>query len=137
MAGKKLEWLDEYSVEIKILDDQHKQMFVTINELLDAINTNTPQEHLKNIIDDLIKYKLFHFETEEKYFKEFNYEGAEEHITKHREFNEKLNIIIGKHPENNLELAFELIDFLEDWLVGHLMVVDQKYIKCFKEHGLK
>jgi hemerythrin len=137
MEGKKLEWGDDYSVGVKILDDQHKKMFATINELLEAINTNTPQEHVDNIIKNLIDYKIFHFETEEKYFKEFNYEGAEEHIAKHREFNEKLNALINKYPEANLEFAFVLIDFLEDWLLDHLMVMDQKYKECFKEHGLK
>lgn len=137
MEVKKLEWKDDYSVDVKILDDQHKQMFATINELLEAINTNTPKERMKSIIDNLIKYKLFHFETEEKYFKEFNYDGAEEHIAKHHEFNEKLNALIAKHSEVSLEFAFELIDFLEDWLISHLMIMDQGYKKCFKEHGLE
>ena len=36
-----------------------------------------------------------------------------------------------------IEFAFELVDFLEDWLINHLMIVDRKYIKCFHEHGLK
>jgi hemerythrin-like metal-binding protein len=137
MSTKKLVWADEYSVGVEELDNQHKRMFVVINELLDAIDTNTTADHLGNIIDSLIKYKIFHFSTEEKYFKEFNYEGAEDHIAKHHEFNDKLTALKEKHPEYTVEFAFELVDFLEDWLIEHLMVVDQKYTKCFNDHGLK
>ncbi len=134
---KKLEWEDKYSVGVTEIDDQHKRMFVVINELLDAIHTNTPAEHLGNIIDSLVKYKIFHFATEEKYFKEFNYEETETHIAEHHKFNERLTALKEKYPEPTIDFAFELVDFLEDWLINHLMTVDQKYVKCFHDHGLK
>lgn len=137
MSTEKLLWENKYSVGVEEIDNQHKLMFSTINVLLDAINTNTASEHLGQIIDSLIKYKVFHFATEEKYFKEFNYEDAEDHISKHQSFNDKLASLKEKYPEYNIEFAFALVDFLEDWLLDHLMVVDQKYVKCFKEHGLK
>ena len=137
MAINKLEWEDKYSVGVVEIDDQHKRMFTTINELLDSIKTGTTENHIGNVVDSLIKYKIFHFATEEKYFKEFNYEGAASHIAKHQEFNRKLFLLKEKYPTPNAEFAYELIDFLEDWLINHLMVVDQQYVTCFKEHGLK
>lgn len=130
-------WEEKYSVGVVEIDNQHKRMFSVINELLDAINTNTTTEHLGNIIESLVKYKIFHFETEEKYFRDFDYEEAKEHTVKHHEFNDKLEVLKQKYPEYSVEFAFELVDFLEDWLINHLMVVDQKYVKCFAEHGLK
>lgn len=136
MSTKKLIWEEKYSVGVVELDNQHKRMFAVINELLEAIDTNSTKEHLGNIIESLVKYKIFHFETEEKYFKEFNYEGKDEHIAKHKEFNDKLIEMKGKYPEYNIEFAFNLVDFLEDWLINHLMGADQKYRKCFKENGL-
>ncbi len=137
MSTKELIWDNKYSVGVVEIDDQHKRMFSVINELLSAIDTGTTNEHLGHIIDGLINYKKFHFETEEKYFKEFNYDGAEEHIGRHQEFNDKLVSLSAVYPEYNVEFAFKLVDFLEDWLIEHLMVVDQKYVKCFSEHGLK
>lgn len=134
---KKLEWEDKYSVGVEEIDNQHKHMFRVINELLSAINTNSTKDHLGGIIESLVKYKIFHFETEEKYFKDFNYDGAEEHIAKHKDFNDKLIALKEKHAEYTIDFAFELVDFLEDWLINHLMVVDQKYVKCFHENGLK
>jgi hemerythrin len=137
MSTQKLVWDNKYSVEVEEIDNQHKHMFAVINELLDAIDTNTTAEHLGNIIESLVKYKIFHFETEEKYFRKFNYDGTNEHVAKHQEFNNKLSSLKEKYPEYTIEFAFQLVDFLEDWLINHLMIMDQRYKKCFKEHGLK
>jgi len=137
MSDLRLIWAEEYSVGVEELDNQHKRMFTVINELLDAIDTNTTAEHLGNIIDSLIKYKIFHFSTEERYFKEYNYDGAGEHMAKHKEFNDKLTVMKEKFPEYNTEFALELADFLEGWLIDHLMIIDKKYTDCFHAHGLK
>ena len=137
MSTNKLTWEEKYSVGVEEIDNQHKKMFQTINELLEAIHTNSSEECLGSIIKDLVEYKKFHFATEEKYFKEFNFDGAEDHIARHQEFTAKLSALKDKYSEYTVEFAFELIDFLEDWLINHLMVVDQKYKECFLAHGLK
>lgn len=137
MSLKRLEWEEKYSVGVEEIDNQHKQMFETINELLESIDNGTTEEHIGNVIDSLVKYKMIHFATEEKYFKEFNYEGAEEHIANHGEFSKKLDLLKEKYKTTSVEFAFELVDFLEDWLIYHLSNTDQMYVNCFKSHGLK
>ena len=137
MEIKKLLWDEKYSVGVEQIDNQHKQIFAMINELFDTINTNTPAERLGDIVEALIKYKTFHFATEEDYFKKFNYEETAQHTEKHREFSEKLTALRRKYPEYTMNFAFELIDFLENWLIDHLIAVDQKYKECFHSHGLK
>jgi hemerythrin len=136
MSLKKLEWEDVYSVGVKEIDEQHKLMFDTINELFEAINEKRHEEILGNIIKKLVEYKVLHFETEEKYFKKFNYVNESEHVAHHRFFNDELNRITSKYSKYNFEFAFELVEFLENWLIEHLMNEDQKYKQCFKEHGL-
>ena len=138
MNTKKLEWEEKYSVGVKELDDQHKQLFAVINELLDAIDSNKTKERIDIIINGLVEYKTFHFDTEEKYFKKFNYKEAEDHIAKHKEFNAKFEALRKKYPNGyTVEFSFELADFLEDWLINHLMTLDQEYKECFASHGLK
>ena len=137
MSTKKLEWEDKYSVGVAEIDKQHQLMFATINELLEAINTNSAAEYLDHIIKSLVEYKTSHFATEEKYFQEFNYEGAAEHIAEHQDFNNKLTALQNQYAKNTTEFAFALVDFLEDWLINHLLDADQKYKECFLAHGLK
>lgn len=137
MNIKKLKWEDKYAVGVAEIDHQHKFMFAAINQLLDILSSQTKTENLKAVVKSIIEYKTAHFATEEKYFKKFNYSGAKEHIAKHREFNEKLTELQKKHPEYSIEFAFDLVDFLEDWLIDHLMIMDQKYRECFSSNGLK
>jgi hemerythrin len=132
-----LEWDEKYSVGVSEIDEQHKKMFAVINNLIETASGKFEKEQLTAIINSLLEYKKFHFETEEKYFKQFNFEGAEEHITEHHKFAEKLASIQEEYGNDLIMLTFELIDFIEDWLIGHLMVMDQKYIACFKKNGLK
>ena len=134
---KKLEWEEKYSVGVKLIDDQHKQMFETINILIGTLDSIPTKEKLDEIITRLVVYKKSHFETEENYFNEFNYEFKIEHEAKHLEFNEKLNSLVKECGDDSMKLAFNLVDFLEDWLIEHLMVEDQKYVACFHKNGLK
>ncbi len=134
MANKLL-WSEEYSVNVKELDAQHQQIFSIINELIEQISKEPNEEKIKQIIARILDYKKYHFTTEEKYFSEFGFEGAIEHEEKHRLFNAKIDEIT-KSGKDTVGITFDLIDFLEDWLVEHIMTVDRKYIKCFNEHGL-
>jgi hemerythrin-like metal-binding protein len=133
----KLEWEDKYSVGVAEIDGQHKKMFDTINQLINVVSVNPTKEALVPIIEALVEYKEFHFATEEKYFKEFNYEGAKAHIGVHREFGEKLRNLREKYKDDAMSLTYGLVDFLEDWLLEHLMTKDQEYVECFRSHGLK
>lgn len=131
-----LKWEDKYSVGVKIIDEQHKQMFNTINELIKILDTVPTKVQLDELIGRLVVYKKTHFATEEKLFEEFGYELKDEHHAKHMEFNSKLDALIAECGDDSMLLAFKLVDFLEDWLIGHLMNEDQKYVACFREHGV-
>ncbi|MBP7811790.1 MAG: hemerythrin family protein [Candidatus Moranbacteria bacterium] len=132
-----LEWEERYSVGVALIDQQHQQMFRMINDLADIIHGVPDAKRVTELLAAIVLYKRAHFATEEEYFKQFNYEGAAEHITEHRKFDEALTGLTEKHAGDTFGLAFELIDFLEDWLIQHLLNTDQKYKECFLAHGLK
>lgn len=84
------EWKPEYSVHVQKIDDQHKQLLKLIFKLFNAINTNLTKNELGEILEELIEYAGYHFATEEMYFREFDYENADEHIREHRKFSKKM-----------------------------------------------
>lgn len=133
----KLEWEEKYSVGVEVIDRQHKKLFELINRLIEMLSEMPTQEQIDGILKEIIEYKLIHFGTEEKYFDEFNYEYKEEHKEKHREFSDKIEEMKTESNGNSITLAYRLVDYLEDWLINHLMNEDQKYVSCFREHGLK
>lgn len=129
-----IEWKDSYSVSVKALDDQHRAFIEILNKLYETIKTNKEDE-VHDITETLIKYTDIHFKTEEKYFDQFKYEGSSEHKTEHRKLKTKV-AEFQKRDEDYLKVAFELADFLENWLVEHLDEMDKKYTKCFNDNGL-
>lgn len=130
------DWKPEYSVNVEEIDEQHKKLVSLIDKLYNSIYSFKTREELGGILEELIEYADYHFSTEEKYFDKFNYEYSEEHKREHEIFREKMLDLNKKFKNKELEISFELIDFLEDWLLDHLMEQDQKYVKCFIEHGL-
>lgn len=130
-------WKPEYSVEVEIIDNQHKKFIDVIRNLYEAIQKNETDEKIEEIFDDLDEYIKIHFATEENYFKKFNYENSKEHKEEHESFKRKIKELTDNSKESKLKISFDLIDFLEDWLIDHLITQDQKYKKCFKENGIK
>lgn len=136
-----IEWKDEYSVHVEEIDNQHRKIIDFINKIDDVIRTGViTQVQISEIFFGMKEYANFHLKTEEKYFEEFKYDGRVEHTAIHdryrktiEEFGQKVNNV----SDNDLmSLAFEMIDFLEDWWVEHILHEDQKYVKTFNEHGL-
>ncbi len=136
LIQNELPWKEEYSVHVRQIDEQHKGLLKFINELIIEINGVPDKEKVLGIINHIVRYKKEHFAIEEGYFKQFGFEGVEEHILAHRQFEMRLQSIQEKIGDDTIGFAFALIDFLEDWLIDHMLHMDHKYIQCFTEHGL-
>lgn len=132
-----LTWEQKHSVGVKELDDQHKKLFEIINRLFDAMQASKDITELNAVLADMDDYAHYHFATEEKYFDQFDFEDKEAHIAQHRAFDEKAENFIKKNALGDSTLSFDVLDFLEDWWLGHINNVDKQYTKCFNEHGLK
>lgn len=131
-----IKWKAEYSVKVKEIDEQHKEVVETINKAHEAVNDSADLEEIKQVLNDLVGLVRTHFSTEEKYFEEFNYEETDEHVEEHIKLTEKVLEFYNRF-EAGEDIIKELLDFLKEWLEDHLITMDQKYVKCFQEHGLK
>ena len=130
-------WSSAFSVENEELDNQHKEFLELIREAYAKIGGRLSHGELDGLLDRLYAHANSHFATEEKYFKEINYERAEEHIKMHNEI--RAEILRFKEKSNgdvSEKIAWELIDFLENWLVDHIMKQDKLYVEAFKASGL-
>jgi hemerythrin len=129
-------WDNTLAFNIKIIDEQHKMFVETLNKLFGVFKSPGIPAAFKEVLDELDHYSTVHFQTEEKYFDEFDFSGKEEHKQAHREFRDKIEAIKNDLKQNKMGASVELVDYLEDWLIEHLSGKDKKYIECFKSHGL-
>lgn len=129
-------WTAEMSVNVKEIDDQHQFFLSLLNSLYVVLHKDEAKKEIGVLLQQLKAYKEFHFATEEKYFAMFNYAGAEDHKKEHRNLSAKIDEFIKRFETEGEAVLFDLINFLEDWLVSHLSNQDKKYSQCFNDHGL-
>ncbi len=130
-------WNDNMSVNVQEIDLQHQKLVGMLNDLHTAMLHGKGSEAMGKIINDMIDYAGFHFQTEEKYFEKFRYQEAASHKLEHAAFVNKVNDFKKRHDKDNFTLTFDALQFLSDWLKNHIMGSDKKYTLLFHENGLR
>ena len=129
-------WSDKYSVEINEIDEQHKVLVGMINELHDAMKQAKSKEVSQEILNKMADYINFHFSTEEKYMERFGYPDYAEHKLEHERFVEKVLKFSEDYTNGKAGVSYDILNFLKDWLVGHIQGTDKKYAALFIENGV-
>lgn len=131
-----LKWDDALLTGIEEIDLQHQHFVGILNRLYVDFSNLAPKENLDKSVSELISYATTHFATEEGYMEKYKFPGIEEHKEKHRELTNNLNELVAKYNNEGKSVLTNLFDFLENWLVQHLDLMDSKYVKYFKEIGV-
>jgi len=117
------------------LDGQHQKLIALINDLTDAIKRGQGKAVSGQTLRGLTDYAQIHFQTEENYFARFAYPGAASHIHEHQEFTRKLaGFQVG--GAKGQTRAIQLLQFLSDWLIQHILKTDKEYADFFNAKGL-
>jgi len=129
-------WKPEFSVNIEVIDDQHKKLVNTINILYDAMSEGKGCTVLAEIFNNLAEYTTVHFATEEDFMVRFSYPDYAEHASAHSICVAKVSDFQKRFDKGEVSLSIELVTFLVNWLHNHLLEMDQKYKAFFNEKGL-
>ncbi|MBF0135867.1 MAG: bacteriohemerythrin [Magnetococcus sp. DMHC-1] len=131
-------WKPNLSVGIADVDEDHKKLIKMINRLFGAALSPQPGQILGDVLEELTRYVVFHFNREEEYMRRFDYPGFVEHKKEH----ERL-IDTATRFKRNLDsgLAMNLKDEIEkslrDWLVVHIQGQDRHLGHFLNEQGVK
>ena len=139
MKGKNyalLEWKDTYSVNIAVIDKQHKHLIDIINRLHSAILSGKANDALTDILTDLVYYTIYHFDTEEKFFDEHDYPQSEQHKNEHNDLVQKVAALQQKQDNGEKVLSLEVMTFLQNWLQDHILGSDLEYAPYLKSKGV-
>lgn len=130
-------WIDTYNVNIGIVDSQHRVLVDLINELHQAMLNRSGKEQLGKVLAKLIKYTESHFKAEEALMLANQYPDFANHKPEHERFVKTIKEYQTKFQKNELGLTLEVMDFLKDWLVKHIMGVDKKYVPHLSAKGVR
>lgn len=123
-----IEWTNDLEVGIEEIDNQHKELFRKINELLDACNQAKGREVVGKIIDFLGSYVVEHFQCEEKYMMKYNYPELKSHQTHHAQFIQNFGELKAKFETDGPGAHIVILTnrVVVGWLNSHIRNVDRQ-----------
>ncbi len=133
---EKIVWSDEYSVGVRVLDDQHKQIIRTINKLIEQSHVAVDFITVSDALDEMTKYASQHFQLEERLLEENGYPGLEQHKAEHKAFRTKIVEFCLSTMDHEDEVPDTLLKYLREWLLHHILQEDMKYRSFFSGKGI-
>ena len=123
-----LVWKDEYAIGHHIVDQQHQHLVKLLNTTYDTYKYRVPETEflLNEIFDELVEYTVYHFATEEELMIQKSYpEGLRvSHVEAHNDLRSAVLKYQEKIKNHDIEIQNEILDFLKQWLLQHIAVVD-------------
>ena len=130
-------WTEAYSVNIAVLDQQHRQLIETVNELDQALRKGEGKAALDPVLDKLVEYALVHFAAEESLMEQHNFPGLFTHRTQHEEFRKRLAEYLEAHKAGKPGVPVSLLFFMKGWLKEHLQKTDKLYSAFLNARGVR
>ncbi|MDA8083622.1 MAG: bacteriohemerythrin [Nitrospiraceae bacterium] len=131
-----IEWKDDLSVNIRMIDGQHKELIRMINELNEAMKVGKGQEVIGKVLTGLIDYTRMHFATEERLFETHKYPGYIAHKGEHDKLTAQVLDLKKKFDNRQAVITVEIMSFLKDWLQKHIMKTDKQYSSYLNNKGV-
>ena len=137
-----MEWTEKLSIGVDLIDSQHKELFVKINELVAAIKDHTCKYKITDVIRFLEDYIVFHFSEEEEYMRRNDYPGYLRHKARHDFFMEnfielkkELQKLEGGKRRGSYELSVMTNQIVVDWILDHIAEVDKRFGEYLKSRA--
>lgn len=131
-----LTWNENYSVNVKELDDQHKIWMGLINNLHAAIRVGKGEQALNIIIDEVIRYTVFHFEYEESLLVKHDYPEESNHKKIHDDFARRVKDLKKTLDSGGAVQSNTVLEQMKDWLINHIMKSDKQYSEFLNSKGV-
>jgi len=122
----KFKWTSDLSVGLSSIDEDHKFLIDTLNQLIACLHNHNSDDEVDDIFITLMDYTIHHFAREEQIMKKTSFPDYKNHKKEHVDFlfrlNELKKMLDEKH--NNQLVLVETIEFLTKWLLDHIATFD-------------
>ncbi|MCX8172843.1 MAG: bacteriohemerythrin [Archaeoglobaceae archaeon] len=130
-----MNWNENFNVGVEEIDEQHKKLVEMLSNLLSEMKRGQGKILISKTIEEMMNYAKVHFATEEKYMALYKYPNFAYHKKEHEKFIESAKNFYENYMKGNLT-AVELMNFLKNWLVEHILGSDKNLGKFVSEVNL-
>jgi len=130
-----LVWDKSLAVGVKLIDEQHQELFRRVNTLLESMLKNQGKPEIERLLGFLAQYVVDHFAAEEKLMAQYRYPGAAPHRQAHVDFVKKFGELKAAFDAQGATptVTIELNRFVGGWLREHIGRVDTALGKFLHE----
>jgi len=132
-----MSWDESYSVGVRVLDEDHQRLLHLINNFQTAARYNTGEHFVRQALDELIDYTKTHFAREEQLMESNGYPDLEVHRKQHEEMIAKVGEEVARFEQDPDGTVDELLTFLKEWLIHHILGTDMEYGPFLNDKGVK
>ncbi|MBP8629351.1 MAG: hemerythrin family protein [Negativicutes bacterium] len=126
-----IRWQDKYALGVVEIDEQHRKLFEIAGEIEALLNDEfitDKYDDIVAILGELKDYTIQHFKDEEEFMLSNKFPMFLTHKMMHNDFVEKIESIDLSKVDNEQNLYLkEILNFVGEWLVEHILVEDAKY----------
>jgi len=120
------DWNKKYNIGIELVDLQHQYFLNLIKRLSKYLDHDLSKYMITRIINEILKYADFHFQSEENLMLIENYPEYEKHEELHKDLIEDIGTFLNYYSKGEKQPA-ELIEFLLKWFIDHTLEEDKKF----------
>ena len=130
----KVQWSDQYLIGIDIIDEQHRQLIETVNQLIVVPEGVDESVYVEEATLEMLSYAMYHLRTEEAILQKHNFPDYTEHKAEHSKFVHHMNEMI--HNQKDMLQRVKLLEYLVPWITQHIFVDDMVYRSYLVEQDL-
>jgi len=131
-----LEWSPAISVGHDEIDRQHRVLIDIANRLNAAMQKGQGRAATGALLKELVDYTVEHFAFEERLMEKHAYADRPRHIAEHRHLVDDVLKFKRDFDAGNTSVSIELLGFIRDWLVNHIVKLDRQLGNDLSRRGL-
>lgn len=127
-----MEWQPEYSVGIATIDRQHQEILGYISQLTIALDGKDSWNVSHYLLVQVDAFMKVHFAVEESLLEIVAYPDLAAHKAGHQDIMDHISGL--KRRAVKEDISAELVRFLREWFIGHVLNSDRAYGKYVVAH---
>lgn len=123
-----MQWIQNLSIGVDAIDEQHKKLFEMTDQLFEAGKSNRAKEFIVELLNFLDDYTKKHFKDEESFMLKIGFPGYQQQKKAHDEFIQQIKILKKDYEcsGGNIVLIINANQIVLDWLINHISKEDKK-----------
>lgn len=115
-----LTWREEFDVNVKQIDDQHRQLLELVTRLHASVEDRIDKQELRRMLVELLEFTRMHFATEEELMKEYAYPEFTRHHSEHKLLLRYMKQMVDGVSKGKYPTFYSDYDLSTDWALVHI-----------------